>query len=347
MNVHVRVVMGVGLSIAGSSLSGITAAATEAPQAAARPMRERLAAEATALESFVTSEVATRFLGAVPSLPAIESPRVAFRDRKTREAIGEAEAMALDDTARAAYERLELDETFYYTTRYGSPLAFVRPLDLIGRAGLGTLDGAHIVDFGFGSIGQLRLLAANGALAHGIEVDALLRILYGEPGDTGAIPRAPTAGTGPDGRVVLDFGRFPAERALVDAVGTGADVFVSKNTLKNGYIHPAESVDPRMLVHLGVSDSVFVDAVHTALAPGGYFMIYNLCPAQSEERYIPWADGRCPFARELLESSGFEVLAFDANDDEAARELGRRLGWDEQMDLDADLFGIYTLARRR
>lgn len=321
------------------------AVAAERPDGPPRTILERFAEEAAALEGTVTSEVARAFLDAVPSLPPIESPRVVYRHGETGTAIGEAEAASLSDTTRHGYERLELDASFYYTTRYGSPLAFVRPLDLIGRAGLGTLDGTRFVDFGFGSIGQLRLLAANGAEAHGIEVDPLLRVLYGKPEDTGVVPRA--VGRGGDGRVVLHFGRFPAESGLVRAVGTGADVIVSKNTLKNGYIHPAEDVDPRMLVHLGVSDSAFVAAVHDALRPGGWFMIYNLCPAPSEERYIPWADGRCPFSRELLEGAGFEILAYDAKDDEAAREMGRCLGWDAQMDLERDLFSIYTLAQRR
>ena len=30
-----------------------------------------------------------------------------------------------------------------------------------------------------------------------------------------------------------------------------------------------------------------------------------------------------------------------------AREMGRALNWDESMDLQKDLFGIYTLVRKR
>jgi hypothetical protein len=101
-----------------------------------------------------------------------------------------------------------------------------------------------------------------------------------------------------------------------------------------------------MLVHLGVDDASFVQAVHRLLKPGGYFLIYNLCPAHSQEKYIPWADGRSPFARDLLESTGFTIIAFDENDDTAARSMGKALGWDEQMDLEKDLFGVYTLARK-
>jgi SAM-dependent methyltransferase len=306
-----------------------------------------LSRQAASLRDFVTSDVAMRFLQAVPYLPAVPGVRVAYRNRLTRDAITEERAAARPDSMLDGYERLEMDEEFYYFTRYGTPLAFVRPLDLLGREGLDSLDGARIVDFGFGSIGHLHLLAANGTSAHGIEIDVLLRVLYRDASDTGRVARAPVLGEGPDGEIVLHFGQFPAEPELVDAVGGGYHAFVSKNTLKNGYIHPAEQVDPRLLVHLGVNDETFVRAVYRVLAPGGFFMIYNLYPPQSEERYIPWADGRSPFSRELLESVGFEVVAFNRDDTAAAREMGELLGWGDQMELAADLFGTYTLARKR
>ena len=51
----------------------------------------------------------------------------------------------------------------------------------------------------------------------------------------------------------LVHGRFPADPKVVAAVGGGYDLFLSKNTLKRGYIHPAEKVDPRLLVDLGVT----------------------------------------------------------------------------------------------
>jgi SAM-dependent methyltransferase len=155
--------------------------------------------------------------------------------------------------------------------------------------------------------------------------------------------------------VTLVTGRWPAEEAAVAEVDAAApqgfDLILSKNTLKHGYIHPAQEVDPRMLVSLGVDDAAFVQAVARRLRPGGQFLVYNLCPAPAPEGqpYIPWADGRCPFPRELLEKAGLEVLAFDQPDDAAARALGAALGWDRgegAMDLQNDLFAWFTLARR-
>lgn len=310
------------------------------------PVREEMVEHAQALRPFVRSEIATAFLDAVPELPRLGEPRVIYYKRDTREAMTRRRARALNETEREGFERREIDERSYYYTMYGTPLAFVRPLDLLGRAGMESLDGARVVDFGFGSVGQLRLMAANGAAVHGVEVSEFLRALYSEADDAGRVARAKSAGVGTGGTVKLHFGRWPAQDSIVRDVGGGFDAFISKNTLKNGYIHPAEEVDPRMLVHLGVDDETFVRSVFNALDAGGWFMIYNLCPAQSTERYLPWADGRSPFSRELLEATGFTVLAYNEDDSGAAREMAAILGWDETVDLEADLFGIYTLARK-
>jgi hypothetical protein len=314
---------------------------------AKKSARETMVEQALRLRAFAVSEIANDFLDAVPELPPLTGARVVYRNRATRDAIPESKASTMSEAELEGYTRLELDEEFYYFTMYGTPLAFVRPLDLIGRAGLESLDGARVADFGFGSVGQLRLMAANGASTHGIDVDPLLGILYGRATDTGPVLRAKSAGAGESGEIAVHIGQWPGDAVVAGAVGGDYDAFISKNTLKAGYIHPAEEVDPRMLVHLGVDDDTFVRAVYDALKPGGLFMINNLCPPQSPDQYIPWADGRSPFPRALLEKTGFRVLAFDRDDTEAAREMGALLGWGDQTSgLDTDLFGTYTLARK-
>jgi hypothetical protein len=179
-------------------------------------------------------------------------------------------------------------------------------------------------------------------------VDALLKAVYSEPGDTGTVPRCATAGKGNNGSVDLVFGQFPADLATTRQVGGGYDVFVSKNTLKRGYIHPERDVDPKMLVQLRVDDETFVRAMYDLLKPGGFALIYNLAPAPSkpEEPYKHWADGRSPWPRELYERVGFAVIAYDTDDNEQARAMGKALGWDEDMNLETDLFGLYTLLRK-
>jgi hypothetical protein len=306
---------------------------------------EQIRKDAAAMQPLVKSAAAKQLLEAYTTLPTLAEPRIVYFNRAKRDAMSEAEYVAQGLDTTSGYLRRELGEQFYYFTMYGSPVAFVRALDLVGQAGLKSLEAAKICEFGFGSIGQLKAMAALGADVHGIEVEPLLRVLYGDPTDTGRV----TGKSAASGRVNLHFGFFPTDTAINRALGGGYDLFVSKNTLKRGYVHPEKDVDPKMLVHLGVDDSTFVKRVYDLLKPGGYFLIYNLHPKYTPptaEKYIPWSDGRSPFAEALYEKIGFQVLAFDQNDTEFAHQMAKAFGWDESMDLANDLFGMYTLVRR-
>ncbi len=302
----------------------------------------KLRQEADALAPLVRTPLARDFLAAVPKLPRV-APRTVYRDSARTRAWSEREALALPDSVRAKLVPRVLDEKYYYDTRYGSPLAYVRALELLGRNGVRSVRGARIADFGCGTLGQLRLLAELGAHTIGVDVDPLLPALYSEPGDQGAVG---------EGSVQLATGQWPATEAMRAAVGGGLDLFMSKNTLKNGYLHPAETVDPRMLVHLGVSDSGYVVALAASVKRGGHVLIYNLSPAPAPpgKPYLPWADGRCPFPRELWERAGFRVLEFDRDDSPGARAMAHALGWDAGeggMNLEQDLFAHWSLFRRR
>src|SRR5262245_42302922 len=304
--------------------SSVVAAPDSTSQVAA------LTAEAKAIGPLFHSKLVSGFLSGVPSLPRV-TPRTILCDSSRTHCWTEIEVAALPDTQRARLVTHTLDEIFYYTTRYGSPLAYARPLEILAENGMKDVRGRRIADFGYGTVGHLRLLAHLGADVHGIEVDPLLRALYSP--DVGAVESG--------GRLALHHGQWPAEPALPADVRTGYDLLISQNTLKHGYIHPAEPVNPRMLVHLGVSDSEYVAAVARAVKPGGLVMIYNLCPAPAPpgKPYIPWADGRCPFERGLLERAGFGVIAFDRDDSPAARAMAHALGWDageRPMDLEHD-----------
>ncbi len=298
----------------------------------------RLRADAAALRPLFRTPLVREFLAATARLPHV-SPRTVWRDSARTNAWSETQARALPEDARAKLLPRALDESYYWNTRYGSPLAYARALEILGDHGVRTARGWRVADFGCGTLGALRLLASGGADATGIDVDPVLRALYSEPGDQGAVG---------DGRVRLVTGFWPGSDSVAREVGGGYDLFLSKNTLKRGYIHPAETVDPRMLVHLGVDDSAFVAAVWTMLKPGGRALIYNLSPAPAPpgKPYIPWADGRCAFDREVWERRGFRVVAFDADDGAAARAMGHALGWDagpQPMDLARDLFAHWSL----
>jgi SAM-dependent methyltransferase len=298
--------------------------------------------EAKALSPLYQTPLVREFLAAVPKLPSVQ-PRTIYRDSARTHAWSERAAAQLPDTTRSRLVSRVLDENFYYDTRYGSPLAYAGALEVLGRNGVKSVNGLRVADFGCGMLGQLRLLAETGATTIGIDVDPLLPALYSEPGDQGAVGK---------GRVALATGQWPATDDMRTAVGGKLDLFISKNTLKNGYLHPAQPVDPRMLVHLGVSDSEFVAALAKAVKKGGRVLIYNLCPAPSppDKPYIPWADGRCPFPREMWAAAGFEVVEFDRDDSPSARAMGHALGWDQGdqgMKLDTDLFATWSLFRRK
>ncbi|MFO0839964.1 MAG: hypothetical protein U1D55_15755 [Phycisphaerae bacterium] len=316
---------------------------------ASQPELEGLAAiraEANELAPLLKSELARRFVASVESLPAI-APREFLRDPQTRRFYAKASVAALPEETQTRLRPDVLDESYYYTTRYGTPLAYSRALDLLAEHGFTDLAGKRVLDFGYGNIGQLKLMASLGADMVGVDVDPNLLELYSEPSDQGRV-----AGRhGRDGSVKLVCGRWPAEEDAKAAVGGDFDLILSKNTLKNGYINPERPVDKRMLVDLGVDAQIYVKTLHASLRPGGRVMIYNICPAPSkpEEPYKPWADGRCPFPREMWTSAGFTVIEFDVIDDEAVRRMGHALGWDageRPMDLAHDLFAWWTLVEK-
>ncbi len=339
--------------VAAVVMSGAASARQAAPAEPGHVVAQ-LKEEAGALRTFIESRAVDQFLTAAESLAPIEARRV-YVSKADGSPMTESDFLRLPDSERGNYHETTLDERYYYTTRYGTPLAYTRPLDLVvqstPRPASNELGEMKILDFGYGGIGHLRVLASLGADTVGVDVDPMLKALYSEPTDTGEIENLVERRRGREGSVTLVEGQWPATQEVRDAVGGGFNLILSKNTLKRGYVHPEQKVDPRRMVHLGVEDEAFVQAMFDALEPGGKVMIYNLYPAQSPDpdKYMPWADGRCPFDRALLEKVGFRVIELDRDDSEAARDMGRRLGWDTgdgAMDLEANLFAMYTLLER-
>lgn len=320
-----------------------------------RSVVEALRAEAALLKELTWSKVAWEFLDATSTLidPGV---RTVYRNREKGVTLTPDQFGKLPEEEREGFVKRELPARFYYYTGYGSPLVFVRALDLLShneddRWAPDEMPRKKIIDFGCGTIGHLRLLAALGADATGIDIEPMFDALYSEPGDQGNVAGKYER----TGQVRILTGRWPADEAIVERVnerrGEGYDLFISKNTLKRGYIHPARETDPSRLVHLGVSDEVFVRAVYDTLKPGGVFLIYNISPAQAppEEPYLPHADGECPFPRELLEKTGFEVVTFDEKDQEAILGYWKALGYDNGQAEDVtrrDLFAWWTMCRK-
>jgi SAM-dependent methyltransferase len=332
------------------ALAALAVSATTGQDTATAPPTpvEMVRAEAEALAPQMRSDLVRRFLGATADLPEIDGERTVWWNRAERRALRPDQVDAMDEAQLDGFRELSLGPEFYYYTAYGTPLAYARALDLAAAHGFESADGRRILDFGFGGIGHLRLLASLGGHVTGIEILELLREFYREPGDTGTIPRSAAAPPGSPGTLTLLYGSFPGDAAILRAAGAGYDLVLSKNVLKLGYVHPEREADPRRLVHLGVDDETFVRAVHDLLNPGGLFVIYNLYPQQAppDEAYIPHATGGCPFDRGLVESVGSEIVAFNRADTAAARRMGEALGWADSMDLETDLFGMYTIFRR-
>jgi SAM-dependent methyltransferase len=302
------------------------------------PARAALQADAQTLTPLAQHTPAKEFLRAAQALPP-QVPRVVYTDRKRRTSITPAKWEALPADQQGAYTRETHDETFYYATFYGSPLAYVRALDIAGQFGLATLDGARILDIGYGAIGAPRLIGAAGGEVSAVDVDSLLPALYRERDDYGVFKGM----EGRTGTLALYDGVYAGDASMTKAIGGHFDMIVSKNTLKRGFMKPLAGHKP--YVEFGVNDADFLATVHRALAPGGLFLIYNIMGAFSPEK--PSTDGHTPFDRDALVKAGFSVLAFDARDDAQVRAMGAALAWDKDMgDLTKSLFAVYTVARK-
>ena len=111
-------------------------------------------------------------------------------------------------------------------------------------------------------------------------------------------------------------------------------------------------MNPSRHFDLGVDDATFLAALRDAVVPGGLVLLYNVCPAPAPPgaAYIPWADGRSPFARDAWEAAGFDLRELDRDDTAGIRQVAHLLRWDsgeDAVDIEHDIFATYTLARRR
>jgi len=302
---------------------------------------QRLQEEAKVLGALVTSPLAHRFLDATRTLPTIRSRRV-YRNRDKSHFYSARQAEALPADVRGALVAIEVDEERYYEAEVVAPLHFARPLDVALSRGLTLEAGSRVLDFGYGSIGHLRLLASLGLDVTGIDVRQDLALYYGEPGDTGSIA---VEGGGTSGLLRVLHGSFPSDAKLREEVGAGYDLVVSKNTLKKGYIHPDRPAPDKSLFRLGVDDATFLATFHDLLKPGGRMLLYNIfIPVPSDEPFLPMSDGRSPFSRSQWEAAGFDVEAFDEDDTAAVRPI---LAVGDDHAVASKCHSLFTLVRRR
>lgn len=315
------------------------------------------AKEAQALAPFATTRAAQDWLAQAGRLPEVETRTVYYSfGPKRGYTTAQHELLSEADREGLTEGEIKTDET-YYDTFYGTPTAYVRALDLAatelqqGTDKVFGWEGVKILDYGYGQIGQLRMLAQCGAHAVGVEIDPILEAIYSAPSDQGVVEPGDGAEHDP-GSVALLHGYWPNDDEMVERVreasgGDGYDLIIARNLLKRGYISPTNG--SQAWVDLGRSAEDTLGVFHDALRPGGVMVIYSIGGAPPEEGYSPSTDIACPWSAEQLEAAGFEVRAYDADENEACREVGRGLGWDQppnNMDLQSGLFGVYTILRR-
>jgi hypothetical protein len=314
---------------------------------------EQFKKDRAALRALSLSTPGKQFLDQIESLPP-KLTRTIYSQPSTRRTVSPAAFAALDAAAREGLQKREVQEERYYSTFYGSPLAYVRTLDVAAKFGLKSLSGQRIFDYGYGAIGAPRLIAAAGANFVGVDVDEFLRAVYNDPSDQGTI-----AGVGGSkGSLKLVHGFFPNDEKVRAEIGRDFDVIVSKNTLKKGFVTPEPtekqktqrpSATPmKPMIDIGMPAVDYLKHFASTLKPEGLFVIYNIGSLQREDSYVPSADIRSPFTRAEFEAAGFRVLAFDENDDVAVRAMGAALGWEPSMgDLSKNLFALYTVLAKK
>jgi hypothetical protein len=302
-----------------------------------------LNAEAQALRPALQplAPAVAEFLDQVPLLP-MPQPQTLYRHSSTRAWIAAADWQRLPEDQRAAWAPRTYDANAIYGHRYGTPLAYAMLLDVAARHGLRSLRGQRVVDYGYGALGPARLMAQAGANVTGLDVDPVLGLLYGRDGLRSLPGPFPTTG-----KMLLLQTNFPEPAGLPD-IGRNVDWFISKNTLKKGYLRPDEGTPD---IQPPVALPQYLQAVRACLSQGGCMLIYNISLRQDPAKYRPANDPRSPFTRAEFEAAGFEVLALDADESPATRRMGQALGWAAEPaaggmgDLQSNLFAMSTVAR--
>lgn len=292
--------------------------------------KQELIKEADKLSKIVKETLSKDFLKKVVALEEAPVKTIMYYDKENRKAYTESEYESLQVKPEGAKKR-EYNDKFYYYTGYGSPLSYVSTLEILGKHGFKIKKNTNIIDFGFGYIGHLSLFTKMGAnKVSGVEVSPILEALYKNR----------------EGNLNLVYGMFPYDKNVVDKVGKGYDLFVTKNTLKKGFITPEKERGIKPMIDFKVSHEDFVKSVYDILKKGGYMLIYNIHNS-AEKDYKPWKDGRSPYEISLYEKVGFKVLSFNEDHTDFIKLMAKALGWEKSMDIENDLFATYTLVQKK
>ncbi len=139
------------------------------------------------------------------------------------------------------------------------------------------------------------------------------------------------------------YGYFPQDAALVKKIGTGVDVFMSKNTLKRGYVHPDAETKAKPRIDLGMRDEDAVRMVFGLLKPGACSSSTTLARLQRRlgNRSYRGAMGAAPSP--ATRTSTPAVLAYDVDDSKMGRAVAKTLEWGSDAET---IHATLTLVRR-
>src|SRR5262245_63131995 len=118
-------------------------AAVGPPPRAAAPRPSALPAEARKLRPLARSDLGRAFLKAAEAAPPY-APRTVYRRGQAREWLDPAAFARLAAADRAAWTSVTIDEGIYQGLSYGSPVAYLLPLERLGGAGFGGLRGKRV-----------------------------------------------------------------------------------------------------------------------------------------------------------------------------------------------------------
>lgn len=306
---------------------------------AATAPHESLKRDAAALRGVVTSPLAGQMLDAVASLPVLPG-RTVFLNWDALRVIEEPAFEQLTAQAQKGFEKAELASEDYYQTLYGSPLVYTRLLDILAKHAphIVTLQGQRIVELGFGQLGQGMLWTQMGAEVVALDTDGFIHNLIGNVVDNLRARKVKVP-------VLLNC-HWPQNAECRQTVGQRYSLLVARNLLKKGYVKPAK-LDPRYPepVGWGLSDAAVLSHIHDALVPGGIVLIYSIGNARDPEKPMTMIEN--PWPANAWEAAGFDVLAHDVDESEIACNFGQALGWGQRAELAKDLFGVYSVYRRK
>jgi hypothetical protein len=296
-----------------------------------------LKAEAATLKTMFASTAANEFLSAVDALPVIASRKIYFNE-KDGAWLGTAAYDALARNLKSQYKAVEYNEDAYYQAHFQSPLMYARALDVANLHGLNSLNGIRILDVSYGAIAAPRLMAASGATVVAIDAEPALAALYALQGDYGVVSGA----NGRAGSLKLATGVMSSDAAFSQQLGSEFDLVVVVDIPKR---RSAESKRSKIAMDNKSSNDQRLRTFANALKSGGLLVMYHVGARDDNRR--GGAMRKPQFTADEFQEVGLKVLAYEQNDNAAARQMGQLLRLDRALEVsERDLVASYTVLRK-